>query len=109
MKKILVFFVILCNINAWVLCQYYSKYGEKVLGEKIALSEPGDLGEQVSVFKDVYVFYFNSFVPYKEVTIPVKITGLDNKMVLKKNMKLLNGDYKKGLTLRDSDQEIRVL
>lgn len=109
MKKILIFFVILYNINAWVLCQYYTKYGEKAVGEKIALSEPGDLGEQLSVFKDVYVFYFNSAVPYKDAEVQVKITGLDNNMVLKKNMNLLNGNYKRGMTLVDIDPELRVL
>ena len=60
MKKLLILLVLSFKIFSadWIFSQYYTPMGTAVPEEKIVTKMQKDQETRISIFKDVYIFYF---------------------------------------------------
>ena len=112
MKKLLFLILLATNLMAkdWYLAQYYTPMGTAVKDEKIATKEQENQNTRLSIFKDVYMFYFpRDYEIDGDKVLKIKIIGLTDLTALTLEGRALNGKAGKCFTIVTQDTMLKEL
>ena len=112
MKKLLISLVLSFQIFSadWIFSQYYTPMGTAVPEEKIVTKMQKDQETRISIFKDVYIFYFpRVYTIDGDKLLDIKIIGLDDLTAVTVEGRALNGEAGKCFTVVTKEEELKKL
>lgn len=112
MKKIL--FLVLLSFQIfsadWVFSQYYTPLGTAVANEQIVTKMQKNEDTRLSIFKDVYIFYFpRAYDINGDKLLDLKIIGLTDLTAITLQGRALNGKAGKCFTIVTKEKELKNL